>query len=60
MIVWFLVGNGGMDPCSSPYIIPNNSPHNPFPHSLLRTRQLKSFDIGLGGVATQPEKVAVT
>ena len=24
-----------MDPYSSPYIIPNNSPHNPFPHSLL-------------------------
>ena len=29
--VWCLVGNGGMDPYSSPYIIPNNSPHNPFP-----------------------------
>ena len=28
-----------MDPYSSPYIIPNNIPHNPFPHSLLRTRQ---------------------
>ena len=35
--VWCL-GNGGMDPYSSPYIIPNNSPHNPFPHSLRRTR----------------------
>ena len=34
-----LVGNGGMDPYSSPYIIiPNNSPHNPFPHSLESTR----------------------
>ena len=31
--------NGGMDPCGSPYIIPNNSLHNPFPHSLPRTRQ---------------------
>ena len=28
--VWFLVGNGGMDPYSSFYIIPNKSPHNPF------------------------------
>ena len=28
-----------MDPYSSPYIIPNNSPHNPFPHSLIGTRQ---------------------
>ena len=28
-----------MDRYSCPYIIPNNSPHNPFPHSLLRTRQ---------------------
>ena len=37
--VWFLVGNGGMDPFSSPYRIPNNSPPHPFPHSPLRTRQ---------------------
>ena len=28
-----------MDPYSSPYIIPNNSPHDPFPHSPLRTTQ---------------------
>ena len=28
-----------MDPYSSPYIIHNNTPHNPFPHSLLRIRQ---------------------
>ena len=35
----FLVGNGGMDSYSSPYIIPTSSPHKPFPHSLLRTRQ---------------------
>ena len=28
-----------MDPYSSPYRIPNNGAHNPFPHSLLRTRQ---------------------
>ena len=26
-----------MDPYSSPYIIPNSNPHNPFPHSLQRT-----------------------
>ena len=29
-----------MDPYSSPYITPNNSPHDAIPHSLLRTRQL--------------------
>ena len=29
-----------MDPYSSPYIIPNNSYHNAFPHSLLRTRRI--------------------
>ena len=28
-----------MDPYNSPYIIPTHSPHNPFPHSLLRTRK---------------------
>ena len=28
-----------MDPDSSPYIIPNNNPYNPFPHSLLSTRE---------------------
>ena len=39
--VWCLVGNGGMDPYSSPYILPKNSPHNPFPHSLLSTRQIE-------------------
>ena len=33
-----------MDPYSSRYEIPNNSPHNPFPHSLLRTRQLRFGD----------------
>ena len=36
---WCLGGNGGMDPYSSPYIMPNNSPHSPFPHSLLSTRE---------------------
>ena len=40
--VWFLVGNGGMDPYGSPYTIPNNCLHNPFPHSLPRTRQSKT------------------
>ena len=39
--VWCFVGNGGIDPYSSPYIIPSNSLHNPFPHSLLSTRQSK-------------------
>ena len=28
-----------MDPYSSPYIIPTNNPYNPFPHSLLSTRE---------------------
>ena len=37
--VWCSVGNGGMDLYSSPYVIPNNSPHKPVPHSLFRTRQ---------------------
>ena len=37
---WCLGGNGGMDFYSSPYIIPNNNPSNPFPHSLLGTRGL--------------------
>ena len=36
-----LVGNGGMDPYSSPYIVPRNSLHNPVPDCLLRTRQMK-------------------
>ena len=37
---WCFVGNnGGMDPYGSPYIFPNNSPHNPFPHSLLSTKE---------------------
>ena len=30
-----------MDPYSSPYIIPDNSLHNPFSHSLLSTRQFR-------------------
>ena len=29
---------------SSPYIIPNTRPLNPFPHSLLRTRQTLASD----------------
>ena len=28
-----------MDPYSSPYIILNDSPYNPFPHSVLSTRE---------------------
>ena len=27
--VWCLVGNGGLDPYSSPLLVPNNSLHNP-------------------------------
>ena len=34
-----LGGNGGMDPYSSPYMIPNYNPYNPFPHALLSTRE---------------------
>ena len=30
-----------MDPFCSPYIIPDSSPHNPFPHSLLRARKFR-------------------
>ena len=32
---WCLVENGAMDPYTGPCIIPNDSLHNPFPHSLL-------------------------
>ena len=43
-----------MDPYSSPYIIPNNSPHNPFPHSLLRTRQSKVlYGVVISGVISR-------
>ena len=28
-----------MDPKNGTYIIPNNDPYNPFPHSLLSTRE---------------------
>ena len=28
-----------MDPCSSPSIIPSHNPYDPFPHSLLSTRE---------------------
>ena len=44
---WCLVGNGGMDsydsplrvPYSSSLRVPYSSPYNPFPHSLLSTRE---------------------
>ena len=58
LTVRFLVGNGGMDPYSSPYIIPNNSPHIPFPHSLLSTRELrvwKFFVLEFKGLALNPK-----
>ena len=35
--LWFLVGNGGMDPYHSPLRSPIVVPKSPFPHSLLRT-----------------------
>ena len=37
--VWFLVGNGGVDPYDAPLRVPYSGPYNPFPHSPLRTRQ---------------------
>ena len=37
-----------MDLYSSPYIIPNSSLHNPFPHSLLRSRQTVGADMRSG------------
>ena len=44
-----------MDPYSSPCIIPNNSLHNPVPHSLLRTRQfIEVFDFGLERGSVHP------
>ena len=52
--VWFLVGNGGMDPYSSPYIIPNYSPKNPSPQSLLSTRELISI-LSLCGSVPGPQ-----
>ena len=39
-----------MDADSSPYIIPNNSLQSPFPHSLLRTRQMKSPHVRVHGL----------
>ena len=42
----FLVGNGGIDPYSSPYIIPDNSLQNLFPHSLQSTRQQRLLEVG--------------
>ena len=38
-----------MDPYGSPYIIPNNKPYNPFPHSLLSTRERRGWLSQLGG-----------
>ena len=39
--LWFLVGNGGMDPYDNPLKlkVPYSSPNNLFLHSLLRTRE---------------------
>ena len=36
-----------MDPYSSPYIIPNNRPQYPFPHSLLSTREYRDLQVFL-------------
>ena len=55
--VWCLVGNGGMDPYSSPYIIPNNRPHSPFPLSFLRTRQAIAASPGAAGIQSQAASV---
>ena len=38
--VWCLGGSGGMDPHSTPYIIPNDNPYNLLPHALLSTREV--------------------
>ena len=44
-----------MDPYSSLYIIPNNSPHNPFPipysQNLVRTAVGSNFALGRDGAA---------
>ena len=53
--VWCLVGKGGMDPYSSSFLIPNSSPNNPFPHSLLRATQRSEGRgsarcLGIGGL----------
>ena len=32
-----------MDPYSSPFIVLNNNPYNPFPHSLLSTRKMMTM-----------------
>ena len=44
---WCLGGNGGMDPYSSPYIIPNKNPYSPFPHSLLSTREVLELSVSM-------------
>ena len=45
--LWCLRGNGGMDPYRSPYITPSSNPYNPFPNSLLSTREFLAF-LGFG------------
>ena len=37
--LWFLAGNGGMEPYDTPLRSPIVVPKNPFLHSLLRTSQ---------------------
>ena len=51
MTLWFFVENGGMDPHDSPLrspiaVLPYSSPKNPFPHSLLRTSQMRPETVG--------------
>ena len=53
------------DPYSSPYIIPNTSLHNPFPHSPGRTRQKRREEAAsaerrrVTGVQQQPAEEAL-
>ena len=42
-----------MDPYDSPLRVPYGSPYNPFPHSLLRTRQKNMLFLGLLGSLTE-------
>ena len=52
MAPWCLVGNGGMDPYSSPCMIPKNNPQNPFP-----PKQGDELESGIIWVLHRPTKV---
>ena len=51
---WCLGRNGGMDPYSSPHIIPNTNPHDPFPQSILSTTVFKGLGFRSGANNTDP------